>query len=55
MKKRERKFPSEGNLAAELRQALRDGRVDYIVVKGQDNAGTYTGYSMSKFDIRERS
>ncbi|MEU0146371.1 hypothetical protein ABZ119_10480 [Streptomyces sp. NPDC006288] len=55
MKKRRRNFPSEGTLATELRQALRDGRVDYIVVRGQDNAGTYTGYSMKQFDIRERS
>ncbi|MEU1215741.1 hypothetical protein ABZ424_25740 [Streptomyces sp. NPDC005790] len=55
MTKRERKFPSEGALAADLRRALRDGRVDYIVVRGQDNAGTYTGYTMSKFDIGERS
>ncbi|MEU5410664.1 hypothetical protein [Streptomyces clavifer] len=55
MKKRERQFPSEGALAADLIPALRDGRVDYIVIRGRDNAGTYTGYSMSKFDIKERS
>ncbi|PZT81823.1 hypothetical protein [Streptomyces sp. AC1-42W] len=55
MEKRRRNFPSDGRLSADLRSALRDGRVDYIVVRGQDNAGTYTGYSTQKFDIREPS
>ncbi|MBO0917491.1 hypothetical protein [Streptomyces laculatispora] len=55
MKKRKREFPSEGKLSTDLRDALRDGRVDYVVVRGQDNAGTYTGYSTQKFDIRELS
>ncbi|WP_405439300.1 hypothetical protein OG373_18630 [Streptomyces avidinii] len=38
-------FKSDGDLAAELRTALKEGRLDYVVVKGQDNAGTYTGYT----------
>ncbi|EFL24454.1 conserved hypothetical protein [Streptomyces himastatinicus ATCC 53653] len=55
MKKRRRDFPSEGHLATELRKALDEGRLDYVVVKGQDNPGKYTGYTMQKFDIREPS
>lgn len=55
MKKRKREFPSEGKLSTDPRDALRDGRVDYVVVRGQDNAGTYTGYSTQKFEIRELS
>ncbi|MFD9725980.1 hypothetical protein [Streptomyces sp. NPDC059072] len=58
MEKRGRnpKFKSDGVLAADLRKALagKDGlSLDYIVVKGQDNVGTYTGYTKQKFDIRE--
>ncbi|MGW6820793.1 hypothetical protein [Streptomyces sp. NPDC055005] len=55
MEKRGRKeeFASDGVLAEKLRTALDEGRLDYVVVKGQDNAGTYTGYTKQKFDIRE--
>ncbi|MFJ9940563.1 hypothetical protein ACIQTM_09325, partial [Streptomyces erythrochromogenes] len=55
MEKRARdpKYKSDGDLAAALRTALDEGRLDYVVVKGQDNAGTYTGYTKQKFDIRE--
>ncbi|WP_326588779.1 hypothetical protein [Streptomyces sp. NBC_01294] len=55
MEKRGRnpKFKSDETLAAALRTALDEGRVDYVAVRGQDNAGTYTGYTKQKFDIRE--
>ncbi|MDI5969941.1 hypothetical protein POF50_011430 [Streptomyces sp. SL13] len=45
------KYGSDGELAQSLSHALDDGKVDYIVVKGNDNAGQYAGYSMRKFDI----
>ncbi|MFD6227128.1 hypothetical protein ACFWFZ_09635 [Streptomyces sp. NPDC060232] len=55
MEKRGRKpeFKSDETLASALRTALDEGRVDYVVVRGQDNAGTYTGYTKQKYDIRE--
>ncbi|MFG2991064.1 hypothetical protein ACGFZK_17565 [Streptomyces sp. NPDC048257] len=51
MEKRGRnpKFKSDGELAAELRTALKEGRLDYVVVKGQNNAGTLIGYTKPKF------
>ncbi|MEU9415875.1 hypothetical protein [Streptomyces sp. NPDC048272] len=47
------KFKSDGDPAEKLIAALDDGRLEYIVVQGQGNAGTYTGYTKQKFDIRE--
>ncbi|MER5490744.1 hypothetical protein [Streptomyces sp. NPDC002490] len=41
------------SLAAKLETALEEGRVDYVLVKGLDNEGIYTGYAMREFDIRE--
>ncbi|WP_406401072.1 hypothetical protein [Streptomyces uncialis] len=39
-------------LAKELAAALKEGRVDYVLVKGLDNNGSYAGYAMREFDIR---
>ncbi|MFD4025668.1 hypothetical protein ACFWRV_19445 [Streptomyces sp. NPDC058576] len=32
-------------------RALEDNRLDYVVVKGEKNMGTYTGYQYRRFDI----
>jgi hypothetical protein len=55
MKKRGETNPAERRLARELEDALDEGKLDYIFVKGQKNAGTYNGYSMRQFDITERN
>ncbi|MER6070920.1 hypothetical protein ABT187_19225, partial [Streptomyces sp. NPDC001817] len=55
MRKRGADHPSELELADRLEAALKDGKVDYIVVKGEKNTGTYAGYHMRKFDIADRS
>ncbi|WP_330219351.1 hypothetical protein, partial [Streptomyces azureus] len=55
MKKRGETIPSERRLARQLEDALDEGKLDYLVVKGQKNAGTYNGYSMREFDITERN
>lgn len=51
MEERGRKNPSERELARNPRKTLRQGKVDYIVVKGEKNAGRYTCYHMRQFDI----
>ncbi|MEV1051792.1 hypothetical protein [Streptomyces sp. NPDC049887] len=51
MHKRGRKNPNETRLADELEEALDLGKLDYILVKGNVNAGQYAGYTMQKFDI----
>lgn len=51
MRKRGRRNPNEARLANELKMALDEGRLDYIVVKGNLNTGQYTGYTTQKFDI----
>ncbi|MGI5470647.1 hypothetical protein [Streptomyces sp. CA-132043] len=51
MQERGRTNPKEQELADELEEALMDGKLDYIVVKGNENAGAYAGYTMDKFDI----
>ncbi len=55
MKKRGRdpRYRSDWDLAKELKTALDEGRLEYVAVKGKDNAGTYTGYTKQRFDIRE--
>ncbi|MFD7132677.1 hypothetical protein [Streptomyces sp. NPDC059894] len=55
MQKRGKKIPSERKLAAQLMKALDEGKLDYIVVKGEKNAGKYAGYHMRQFDISERT
>ncbi|MFZ4296602.1 hypothetical protein ACOZE3_01570 [Streptomyces cinereoruber] len=47
------RYGSDGDLAEELIKALTQGRLDYVVVKGSDNTGTYTGYTKQRFDIGE--
>jgi len=34
-----------------LNAALKEGKLEYVVVKGEKNAGTYTGYQYRRFDI----
>ncbi|MEW1630143.1 hypothetical protein AB0387_22560 [Streptomyces sp. NPDC089173] len=34
-----------------LERALEGDRLDYVVIKGEKNAGTYTGYQYRRFDI----
>jgi hypothetical protein len=41
----------EHDLVADLRKSLRDGELEYVAVKGERNAGTYTGYRYRRFDI----
>ncbi|MGW2651954.1 hypothetical protein ACWC2T_45650, partial [Streptomyces sp. NPDC001393] len=55
MKKRGETNPAEQRLARELEDALDHKKLDYIVVRGQKNAGEYAGYSVKKFDITDRS
>ncbi|MDI5965542.1 hypothetical protein [Streptantibioticus silvisoli] len=51
MQDRGEDHPSEAALAKNLKAALAQGKVEYILVKGNENAGRYAGYSMWKFDI----
>ncbi|MFI6470828.1 hypothetical protein ACIBL5_11335, partial [Streptomyces sp. NPDC050516] len=51
MKKRGRANPNELRLHDELSEALGQGKVDYILVKGNPKAGMYGGYSMRRFDL----
>ncbi|MGA4801492.1 hypothetical protein [Streptomyces lavendulocolor] len=41
----------ETQLAADLKNALRDNKLEYVVVKGEKNQGTYTGYQYRRFDL----
>lgn len=41
----------EFDLAETLDKALTEGKLEYVVVKGEKNAGTYTGYQYRRFDI----
>ncbi|MFE7165935.1 hypothetical protein [Streptomyces sp. NPDC057616] len=54
MRIRGRRNPKELKLATALNKALRDGKLDYILVKGNPKAGRYDGYLMEKFDIGGR-
>ncbi|MFF9784144.1 hypothetical protein [Streptomyces nigrescens] len=46
MKKR-----GEFEVVRDLERALADGKLEYVVVKGERNAGTYTGLQFRRFDI----
>ncbi|MFE1171713.1 hypothetical protein [Streptomyces sp. NPDC058773] len=46
MKKR-----GEFGVARDLERALADGKLEYVVVKGERNAGRYTGLQYRRFDI----
>ncbi len=41
----------EFDLAETLDKALNDGKLEYVVVKGEKNAGTYTGFKYRQSDI----
>lgn len=51
MRSRGRDFPSERVLAREIKTALAQGKVDYILVKGKVDGGQYAGYEKQQFDI----
>ncbi|MFE9217224.1 hypothetical protein ACFYN3_12895 [Streptomyces lavendulae] len=53
MKKRGEKIQSEKDLYEALKAALdaNPPRIDYVVVKGADNTGTYAGYTIRRFDL----
>uniref|UniRef100_UPI000AA074EB hypothetical protein n=1 Tax=Streptomyces kebangsaanensis TaxID=864058 RepID=UPI000AA074EB len=55
MEKRGKRNEAEAELAEKLMDALDEGKLDYIVVKGERNAGEYAGYRMRQFDISDRS
>ncbi|MFF8972495.1 hypothetical protein [Streptomyces sp. NPDC014995] len=41
----------EDDLVDAMEKALQQGKLEYVVVKGERNAGTYTGYQYRRFDI----
>ncbi|MFD9223141.1 hypothetical protein ACFWDI_24770 [Streptomyces sp. NPDC060064] len=41
----------EFELVDSLEKALKEGKLEYVVVKGERNTGTYTGYQYRRFDI----
>ncbi|MCZ9347082.1 hypothetical protein NGM37_56210, partial [Streptomyces sp. TRM76130] len=41
----------EYDLVDDLEKALEEGKLEYVVIKGERNAGTYTGYRYRRFDI----
>ncbi|MGW5862503.1 hypothetical protein ACWFRJ_10085 [Streptomyces sp. NPDC055239] len=41
----------EFDLVETLDNALNEGKLEYVVVKGEKNTGTYTGYKYRRFDI----
>ncbi|MFH8368745.1 hypothetical protein [Streptomyces sp. NPDC018031] len=51
MRERGRENLQERRLARELKMALSQGKLDYILVRGNRNTGRYAGYTMRKFDI----
>ncbi|MFH8789368.1 hypothetical protein [Streptomyces roseoverticillatus] len=51
MRVRGRENPNELKLAEELEAALDEGKLDYILVKGNPNGVEHAGYAMRKFDI----
>ncbi|MGW7225129.1 hypothetical protein [Streptomyces cyaneofuscatus] len=47
----EMKKRGERDTVRDLQKALKAGKLDYVVVKGEKNSGTYTGYQYRRFDI----
>jgi hypothetical protein len=41
----------EFGLVRDIQKALAKGKLEYVVVKGEKNVGTYTGYRYRRFDI----
>ncbi|WP_055712901.1 hypothetical protein [Streptomyces torulosus] len=48
---REMRKRGEIDLVEDLKAALKEGKLEYVVVKGERNSGTYTGYQYRRFDI----
>jgi hypothetical protein len=48
---REMRKRGEIDLVEDLKAALKEGNLEYVVVKGERNSGTYTGYQYRRFDI----
>ncbi len=55
MTDRGKKIKSEGDLAEALKAALKQGKLDYVVVKGDSNAPAYNGHHYQRFDLSKRS
>lgn len=51
MENRGRQHPSEVLLATELKLALAEGKLDYVLIKGKADAGLYAGYEKHQFKI----
>ncbi|MEU6280435.1 hypothetical protein [Streptomyces sp. NPDC047028] len=51
MEERGRSNPEEARAYSDLSEALDDGKVEYVLVKGRPDGHTYAGYIMKKFDI----
>ncbi|WP_432149064.1 hypothetical protein [Streptomyces sp. bgisy029] len=47
----EMKKRGERDTVRDLQKALKAGKLDYVVIKGERNSGTYTGYQYRRFDI----
>ncbi|MDT0613899.1 hypothetical protein [Streptomyces lancefieldiae] len=41
----------EYDLVEDMEKAIGGGKLDYVVIRGERNAGTYTGYRYRRFDI----
>ncbi|MFD8414877.1 hypothetical protein ACFV2Q_24495 [Streptomyces sp. NPDC059650] len=55
MEERGKKIKSERILARDLKIALKQGKVEYVVVKGDRNAFHYNGSHHQRFDLSKRS
>ncbi|MFD6227124.1 hypothetical protein ACFWFZ_09615 [Streptomyces sp. NPDC060232] len=55
MKDRGKTIKSEDDLAEALKTALKHGKLDYVVVKGDTNAPAYNGHHYQRFDLSKRS
>ncbi|WP_405448543.1 hypothetical protein [Streptomyces erythrochromogenes] len=55
MKDRGKTIKSEDDLAEALKTALKKGKLDYVVVKGDSNAPAYNGHHYQRFDLSKRS
>ncbi|MEV4744638.1 hypothetical protein [Streptomyces sp. NPDC049555] len=53
MQERGATIESEAILARDLRRALRDGNVEYVMVKGKPDGATYNGFVLKKFDLSQ--
>ncbi|MFD7631425.1 hypothetical protein ACFV7Q_36370, partial [Streptomyces sp. NPDC059851] len=55
MEERGKKIKSERKLAEDLKVALEEGKLEYVLVKGDRNAPAYNGYHHQRFDLSKRS